>query len=99
LSPKGIFAIALAAGLITVVAMDITYRPHLMAEDSADYVQLADSLLAGRGYTLSSGIAGTRIPPLFPVLLAGDCHSATLGAHTRRPSAALPAGIMVPWRR
>src|SRR5205823_2416431 len=56
----------------TVAAMDIAYRPHLMAEDSADYVQLADSLLAGRGYTLSNGIAGTRIPPLFPMLLAGE---------------------------
>ena len=57
---------------MTVAAMDIAYRPHLMAEDSADYVQLADGLLAGRGYTLASGIAGTRIPPLFPMLLAAE---------------------------
>src|SRR5438094_3003491 len=71
-SPKGIFVIALGMGLLTVADVDGTYRQHLMAEDSSDYVQLADSLLAGQGYTLANGIVGKRIPPLFPLLLASE---------------------------
>ena len=51
--------------------MDLTYRDHLLAVDSAEYVQLADSLVAGQGYTLPNGAPGTRVPPLFPIVLAG----------------------------
>ncbi|HEX8968276.1 MAG TPA: glycosyltransferase family 39 protein [Chloroflexota bacterium] len=72
ISPKGVFVAALVAGLVTVVAMDLTYREHLFATDSVEYVQLADSLLTGHGYTLPSGALGARIPPLYPILLAGE---------------------------
>jgi 4-amino-4-deoxy-L-arabinose transferase-like glycosyltransferase len=63
--------VALLVGLLTVIAMDLTYRSHLLAVDSAEYVQLADSLAAGQGYTLPNGAPGTRVPPLFPIVLAG----------------------------
>src|SRR5690348_5599995 len=70
-SPSRIFFVALVAGLLTVLAMNLTYREHLLAVDSAEYVQLADNLASGHGYALPNGASGVRIPPVFPLVLAG----------------------------
>jgi 4-amino-4-deoxy-L-arabinose transferase-like glycosyltransferase len=69
-SPSGVFVVALLAGLLTVLAMDLAYRQHLVAADSVEYVQLANNIVAGHGYTFENGTPGTRVPPAYPAVLA-----------------------------
>jgi len=70
-SPRGVFLVAIVAGLITVLAMDVAYRQHLVAADSVEYVELANNLIGGHGYTFDNGTPGTRVPPAYPAVLAG----------------------------